>query len=124
MIKLLLNLFKSNTIVDVAQQLFQSKIDNWRMDIYKKLSDVLSSIILIIIISFVFLMMLLFLGFGLSFYLNIILDSSYLGFLIVGGLFMIGAWVMSLTIRTGYFQHKLYTIIMRVLEKRSHEDEA
>ena len=124
MMKLLLNLFKSNAIVDVAQQLFQSKIDNWKMDIYKKLSDVLSSIILIIVISFVFLMMLLFLGFGLSFYLNIILDSSYLGFLIVGGLFMVAAWVMSLTIRTGYFQHKLYTIIMRVLEKRSHEDEA
>lgn len=124
MIKLLLNLFKSNAIVDVAQQLFQSKLDNWKMDVYKKLSDVLSSIILIIIISFVFLMMLLFLGFGLSFYLNIILESSYLGFLIVGGVFMVAAWVMSLTIRTGYFQHKLYTIIMGVLEKRSHEDEA
>lgn len=124
MIKLLLNLFKSNAIVDVAQQLFQSKIDNWKMDVYKKLSDVLSSIILIIIISFVILMMMLFLGFGLSFYLNLILDSSYLGFLIVGGIFMIAAWVMSLTIRSGFFQHKLYTIIMRILEKRSHEDEA
>jgi len=124
MIKLLLNLFKSNAIVDVAQQLFQSKIENWKMDVYKKLSDVLSSIILIIIISFVFLMMLLFLGFGLSFYLNIIFDSSYLGFLIVGGVFMVAAWIMSLTIRTGYFQHKLYEIIMRVLEKRSHEDES
>lgn len=124
MIKLLLNLFKTNTIVDVAQQLFQSKIENWKLEFYKKLSDVLASIILIIIISFIFLMMLLFLGFGLSFYLNIVLDSSYLGFLIVGGIFMIGAWIMSLTIRSGYFQHKLYAIIMRVLEKRSHEHDA
>ena len=124
MIKLLLNLFKSNAIVDVAQQLFQSKVESWKMDLYKKLSDVLASIILIIIISFIILMMLLFLGFGLSFYLNIILGSAYLGFLIVGGVFMIAAWIMSLTIRSGYFQHKLYTIIMRILEKRSHADEA
>lgn len=120
MLKLLFDLFKSQAVVDVVQQLFQSKVDNWRMEIYKKLSDVLASILLIIIISFIFLMMLLFLGFGLSFYLNIILESSYLGFVIVGCIFMIAAWLMSLSIRSGYFQHKLYMLILGILEKRSH----
>ncbi|HSY60596.1 MAG TPA: hypothetical protein VK796_01920, partial [Cytophaga sp.] len=66
MIKLLLQLFQSGAVVDTVQSLFQSKIENMKMDFYKKLSDVLASIVLIIIISFVGLMMLLFLGFGLS----------------------------------------------------------
>lgn len=123
MLKLLLQLFKSGAVVDTVQSLFQSKVENLKMDFYRKLSDVLASIILIIIISFVFLMMLLFLGFGLSFYLNIILESSYLGFLIVGGIFMVAAWMMSLTIRTGYLQDKLYAILMRILEKRSREND-
>jgi len=123
MLKLLLQLFKTGAVVDTVQLLFQSKIENLKMDFYKKLSDVLASIILIIIISFVGLMMLLFLGFGLSFYLNIVLESSYLGFLIVGGLFMIAAWLMSLTIRSGYLQHKLYKTMLNILEKRNNQNE-
>jgi len=119
MIKLLLQLFKSGAIVDTVQSLFQSKIENIKMDFYKKLSDVLASIVLIIIISFVGLLMLLFLGFGLSFYLNLILDSSYLGFLIVGGLFCVFAWIMSFTIRSGYMQKKLYETMLKILEKRN-----
>jgi hypothetical protein len=119
MIKLLLQLFKTGTIVDTVQGLFQSKIENLKMDFYKKLSDVLASIVLIIIISFVGLMMMLFLGFGLSFYLNILLDSSYLGFLIVGGLFFIAAWIMSFTIRTGYLQKKLYAAMLTILDKKN-----
>ncbi len=123
MLKLLFQLFKSGAVADTVQMLFQSRIENIKMDFYRKLSDVLASIILIIIISFIFLMMLLFMGFGLSFYLNILLDSSYLGFLIVGGIFMIAAWMMSLTIRSGYMQEKLYRTMLRILEKRSRENE-
>jgi protein-S-isoprenylcysteine O-methyltransferase Ste14 len=119
MIKLLLQLFKTGTIVDTVQGLFQSKIENIKMDFYKKLSDVLASIVLIIIISFVGLMMMLFLGFGLSFYLNLLLESTYLGFVIVGGLFFIAAWIMSFTIRTGYLQKKLYQAMMTILDKKN-----
>lgn len=119
MLKLLLQLFKTGAVVDTVQLLFQSKIENIRTDIYKKLANVLASIVLMIIISFVGLIMLLFLGFGLSFYLNLLLDSSYLGFLIVGGMFFIATWAMSFTIRTGYMQKKLYQIMLNILEKRN-----
>lgn len=119
MLKLLLQLFNSGVVVDTVQSLFQSKIESVKSDFYKKLSNVLASIILIIIISFVGLMMLLFLGFGLSFYLNLILESTYLGFLIVGGIFCIAAWIMSYTIRKGYLQKKLYETMLSVLEKRN-----
>ncbi len=123
MIKLLLQLFKTGTVVDTVQTLFQSKIENYKVDFYKKLSDVLAGVISIIIISFVFLMMLLFLGFGLSFYLNIVLESSYQGFLIVGMLFLVAAWIMSVTIRTGYLKRKLFGLVMRMLENKSHHNE-
>ena len=121
MLKLLLSLLKSGAIVDSLQSVFLSKLENWKQDFYKKLADILASIILLIIVSFVFLMMLLFMGFGLSFYLNNILGSSYLGFLIVGFLFLISAWTMSLSIRSGYLQRKLLKLMMRILEKRSDE---
>ncbi|ABG61056.1 phage holin family protein [Cytophaga hutchinsonii] len=123
MIKLLLQLFKTGTVVDTVQTLFQSKIENYKIDFYKKLSDVLASVISIIIISFVFLMMLLFLGFGLSFYLNIVLESSYQGFLIVGMLFLLAAWIMSVTIRTGYLKRKLFGLVMRILQNKSNHNE-
>ena len=121
MLKLLLSLLKTGAIVDSLQSVFLSKLENWKQDFYKKLADILASIIVLIIVSFVFLMMLLFMGFGLSFYLNNILESSYLGFLIVGFLFLISAWVMSLSIRSGYLQRKLLKLMLRILEKRSDE---
>ena len=121
MLKLLLSLLKTGAIVDSLQSVFLSKLENWKQDFYKKLADILASIILLIIVSFVFLMMLLFMGFGLSFYLNNIMESSYLGFLIVGFLFLISAWIMSLSIRSGYLQRKLLKLMMRILEKRSDE---
>lgn len=123
MLKLLLQLFKTGAVVDTVQLLFQSKIENIKTDFYKKLSDVLASIVLLIIISFVGLMMLLFLGFGLSFYLNLLLESTYLGFLIVGGLFFIATWFLSFTIRRGYIQKRLYEIMLRILEKRNDQKE-
>jgi len=119
MIKLLLQLFKTGTIVDTVQGLFQSKIENIKMDFYKKLSNVLASIVLIIIISFVALMMLLFLGFGLSFYLNIVLESSYLGFLIVGALFFIATWMMSFAIKAGFLHKMLRTLLLLILDKKN-----
>jgi hypothetical protein len=121
MLKLLLSLLKTGAIVDSLQSVFLSKLENWKLDFYKKLADILASIIVLIIVSFVFLIMLLFMGFGLSFYLNNILESSYLGFLIVGFLFLISAWVMSLSIRSGYLQRKLLKLMLRILEKRSDE---
>ena len=119
MIKLLLQLFKTGTIVDTVQGLFQSKIENIKMDFYKKLSNVLASIVLIIIISFVALMMMLFLGFGLSFYLNIVLESSYFAFLIVGALFFIATWMMSFAIKAGFLHKTLRTLLLLILDNKN-----
>ena len=121
MLKLLLSLFKSGAVLDAVQSVFQSKVESWKMDFYRKLSDILASVILLIIVSFVFLIMLLFLGFGLSFYLNNLLESNYLGFLIVGGLFLITAWIMSMSIRSGSLQRKLVNMMMRILDKKAEE---
>jgi hypothetical protein len=123
MIDLLLKLFRTGAVVDTIQSLFQSKVDTIKMDFYKKLSNVLASILLIIIVSFVVLMMTLFLGFGLSFYFNIILESSYLGFVIVGGLFLLAAWFMSFTIRTGYLKKKMYKVMLNILNSDQEETE-
>ncbi|MBC7449862.1 MAG: hypothetical protein H7259_00080 [Cytophagales bacterium] len=117
MLNILLRLLKTAALADVLQSVLQSRVDNWKTGFYKKLSDILASIVLLIIVSFVFLIMTLFLGFGLSFYLNNVLESNYLGFIIVGFLFLVSAWVMSMSIRTGYLQHKLLKMIMKILEK-------
>jgi high-affinity Fe2+/Pb2+ permease len=121
MLDLLLKLFKNGMIADTLQNVLQARVENWKMDFYRKLSDILASIVLLIVVSFVFLIMLLFLGFGLSFYLNNVLESTYLGFLIVGFLVLIAAWMMSLSIRTGYLQHKLVKMILKILDKRPEE---
>jgi hypothetical protein len=116
-----MSLLKTGAILDSLQAIFQSKVEEWKIGFYKKIADILASIILLIIVSFVFLMMLLFLGLGLSFYLNNALGSCYLGFVLVALLFLFSAWIMSLSIRTGYLQRKLLKMMIRILEKSPDE---
>lgn len=119
MIKLLVQLFKSGAVVETVQSLFQTKIENIKIDFYKKLSGILASILLIIVISSVCLMTMLFLGIGIGFYLNHILESSYLGFIIVGGFCLILAWIMSFAIKAGFLHKMLSALLLLILDKKN-----
>lgn len=122
MLKLLFQLWKAGALSDAMQLVFQNKVDEWKVRFFRKLAYVLASIIMIIIVSFVFLIMFLFLGLGIAILLNEILDSYYLGFLIVGGVFFLVAFFLSMSIRSGTLQKKLFETMMNVLEKDTTSD--
>lgn len=117
MLKLLFQLWKAGALSDAMQLMFQSKMDEWKIRFFKKLAHVLASVIMIIIVSFIFLIMFLFLGLGVALLLNGVLDSYYLGFLIVGGVFFLIGFLLSMSIRSGSLQKKLFETMMNVLEK-------
>lgn len=117
MLKLFFQLWKAGALSDAMQIVFQGKVNEWKVRFFKKLAHVFASVIMLIIVSFVFLMMFLFLGLGVSIWLNGLLKSNYQGFLIVGGVFFICALLLSMSIRRGTLQRRLFETMMRILEK-------
>lgn len=121
MLNILLKLLRIDALAATLQTVFQSGIKHRKMDFCTKFLDVLASIVLMIIVSFIILMMLLFLGFGLSFYLNNILLSNYQGFVIIGFIFLVSARIMFLNLCAGYLQRMVVATMMRICRINSDQ---
>ncbi len=74
---------KIESLVNSAQKYIQLKIREAKLEAADKLSSVLASIAAIIILSFFCFMFILFLSLAAALLLNNLLESSYLGFLVV-----------------------------------------
>lgn len=76
-------------VVEQIGDLADTKVAIWKLKAAHTVNNYLSNVIGVLLLIFLSLIAALFLGFGLAFYLGQLLDSTGLGFLIAGGLFMV-----------------------------------
>lgn len=80
---------KIENLVNSAQEYIRLKIKETKLEAADKLSSVFASIAAIVILSFFSVMFILFLSIAAGLLLNKILESAYLGFLIVALFWML-----------------------------------
>jgi hypothetical protein len=122
MFKFLFKLIESGTLTNVVGILLQNKFNEFKSAAIKKIAHIISSFVMMIVVSLVFLIMFLFLGLGVSIFLNQYLNSSYLGFLIVGGFFFVIGLLLLNSIRRGTIQRLIEAQFKHIMEKNHHED--
>jgi hypothetical protein len=102
--------------------LLQSKLNEVKSAIITKIAHIISSFVMMIVVSLVFLIMFLFLGLGVSIFLNQYLNSSYLGFLMVGSFFFLMGLLLLNSVRRGTIQKMIEAQFKQIMEKNHHED--
>lgn len=110
-----------NKLVDRISEYIRLKGDKLKLDIIAQVSRLLAHFVAFLTIALVGLFLLIFLSFALSAYLNYVLDSPHLGYLIVAGVYLIGLIGILLLLRTNKLQIWLETLFINLSE--SLEDE-
>jgi CBS domain containing-hemolysin-like protein len=82
-------MFGLEGFLENEQGYIDSKVQIVKLEIQEKLTNVITLLLLLISILFLSLMMLAFLSLALGYFLNTLLNSAYLGFLIMGLVFFI-----------------------------------
>ena len=82
-------MFGLEGFLENAQGYIDSRVQMVKLEIQEKLTNVITLLLVLLSIMFLSLMMIAFLSMALGYFLNSLLDSSFLGFLIMGGIYFV-----------------------------------
>lgn len=82
-------MFKIDGLLDNAKGYIDAKIQMIKLEAQEKISKIVSTLLVIILVLFMSMMVLLFFTLALANYLNSLFDSSYIGFVILGLFFLL-----------------------------------
>lgn len=101
MIENLLKLLKFDVIIENLKAYIETKIELLKLEAQEKLAQILTVILLLMCISFLGMLSFIFLNLALGGFINELLNSQYLGFLIVGGFYFLLMLLLSFNISKG-----------------------
>lgn len=117
--------FNIGKLKDSFSDYLRVKFELFKLDISEYMANILAQVIAYVIILLLFTLVLGFACIGISFYLNDLLDSNYLGFLITAGFFLLILIVVFVFLKSGklkaVFEEMMANQIK--LEKEDLEDE-
>lgn len=112
-----------NKLIDKVSEYIKLKGEKVKLDIIARISRLLAHFVAVMSIVIVGFFMLIFLSIALSTYLNTILESPHLGYLLVAGIYFILLIIVFLLLRTNKIQIWLETIFVNLNENQEQEDE-
>lgn len=95
-----------NALIDNLKGYVETKIELLKIEVQEKLTTLITVVLVLFCISIFGVLAFFFLNFALAFYLNQLLDSIFLGFLILGFFYLLILIVLVFSISKGSI-HKL-----------------
>lgn len=102
----------ANKLVDRISEFIRLKGEKLKLDIIAKVAKILSLFVTFLIIFIFGVFFIMFLSFALSEFLNTLLDSEYLGYLITSGIYMILLIIVVIIFRSHKMQKWLETVFV------------
>jgi len=107
-------MFSINSLIDKVTDFVRLKGEQLRLELMSKLARTVAYIIIGFLILLFAFFLIFFLGLALAAYLNQVLESNYLGYLIVAGIVLIKMIIVLILLKTGYLHMKLEAVILKV----------
>ncbi|MDN5203954.1 phage holin family protein [Fulvivirgaceae bacterium BMA10] len=95
----------------------ETKIELLKLDVREEISKVLAKLIAIIVLLLLCFLMIIFLSLALGNYLNDILESSFLGYLIVAAVYLILIAIMNFLKNSGSFKKMIDKQVKKMVSK-------
>ena len=99
-------------LIDKITELVKLKFEQLQLEVKSQVAIVLSRLIVIFAIALLLTFAFFFFGLGLAFYLNVWLESAYLGFVIVGGIALLFSIGLILLARSDAFTRAIKNNLM------------
>ena len=110
-------------VVDRLQEYFKVKAELIKLEVMAQVAKLLSHVIVFSVMGFLALFVVFFLSFGLGVYLNEVLSSSFWGYLIVSGVYLIGFMIVGLLGRSGKIQEVIERLLIKLNDQIEDEDD-
>jgi hypothetical protein len=111
-----------NNLIDKISEFIRLKGESLKLDIITQASKLLAQFIVISLVSIIFLFLLVFLSLALSAYFNMLLESVYLGYLIVAGIYVLLLFGVIILLRSNVLQTWLEQMFMAITEKEQEDE--
>ncbi len=98
------------------------KVQQIKLELVGHLARLMSQILVMLFLAMLGLFMVLFLSFAVGAYLNEVLESNYLGYLIVAGGYFIAFFIIGMLAKSGRIQAWLEEAILRASDQIESEE--
>lgn len=118
-----LKFLKLDGLLEAVKGYIDARIQLFKLEMQEKASNVIATMIFIVLVAFCALMTLIFISFALGFFLGRLLGDTYLGFLIIGLFYLIFLIILGLNIGKGSLHLKVKKAIFRAMMGNSKKKE-
>lgn len=108
-------------LIDKIKEYIELKTEQLKLLAIERLAKVLSGILSISIIFFISLFFLFFLSFAFANYLNGIFESTFIGYLILCGIYVLMTLILAFLIKRGIVQSWFEKIILKAAENEQDD---
>ena len=108
--------------VDKLKDYIEIKAEQMKLNLLAQVSKVSASVVAVSTILLFTFFLVFFLSFGLSNLLNDLLNSSYLGFFIIAGFYLLLVVIMLVLMKSGKIQRWIEALILNSTQTEDEED--
>ena len=112
----LLNFLKLDSIIENLSGYIENKLEILKIELKEDAASLASRLILLIFLCTLALIILLFLSLAAGIVINLWLDSSYLGFLVIGGIYLLLLLVLIIFKNKLKLENKIHTYLLRLFK--------
>jgi hypothetical protein len=110
-----LNFFKFDGVLDVVKGYVDAKIQIFKLDMKEKASNIITTLLFMVLLLFSFLMMIGFGSLALGHYLNTLFNSQFMGFAVLA-LFYLGlVLIMAFNVTKGFLHKKIRNMMLGIM---------
>ena len=110
-------------IVEKITEYIQIKTELIKLKIIGSVSKILANVIAVTVIGVIAFFFVFFLSFAFGFYLNVLLDSEFLGHLIIAGFYLLLIIIIFLLVKSGKVQSWLENLILNIADQEDEQED-
>ena len=103
--------FKLDGIIEHIKGYIETRIELFKIEVQEKAAKIITSLVFVVLLSFSFIMLLIFMSLALGNYLNSLFNNSYMGFAILALFYLIMVIVLGISITKGFLHRMLLSLI-------------
>jgi hypothetical protein len=107
-------IFPITSLIDKLTEYIKVKGEMLKLEIMSQVAKILSYAITFLVVALIMLFLVFFAGLTLAVYLNDVLSSAYLGYLIVSGIILFSLIIILLLLRSGKIQRWLESLLINI----------
>ena len=111
-----------STLINRITEYIKIKAQQIKLEIISHSAKFLSHVIVVGFLSVLGLFLMFFVSFGLSAYFNELFGSSYLGYLMVGGLYFLVILIIAILAKTGVIQKWIEAVIVKAVDEMEEDE--